>query len=463
MSQTPDTNQPADAADEVILSGSTWKAIWQMSWPTVLYMSTISLANFVEVWVAGRLGSDVQAAIGLGGQIWFFMIMLTVALSAGTTALVSRFWGARDHQTGIEAARQSLYFACIFGLSSAVLSIVICRPLLKLLGASAAVQQLGWDYLKFDLLSHIPLTIMWVGNAIFRAKGNARVPMITMGLVSCTVGLLDLVLCFWPFHYGISAFGFSWFIASCIGVVLTLTFLRQSDIGACVDFKGFFTGGISRSWLMRIMKIGMPACIQDLSWVGGNFALFLIFAYLANPTACQAAWAISLRIEEVLSAMPVYALGTAVATIVGQNLGAKNPQRATRAGWQTAALAVAYNTVIAFIMFVFARPMAELMSTNAAVIEYSTSAFQIIGLSEPFIALEIVLIGAMQGAGYTKWPMAITVIFLFILKLPLAWFLAVQQNLGIKGVWLSMALCATCIGLLCAWRFKQGAWKAQEV
>ncbi len=97
-------------ADDVIIRGTTWAAIWHMSWPLLLNMFTISIASFADVWVAGKLGSDTQAAIGICGQIGFFMIMLAVALSAGTTALVSRFWGAGDFKGAVEAARYSLIF-----------------------------------------------------------------------------------------------------------------------------------------------------------------------------------------------------------------------------------------------------------------------------------------------------------------------------------------------------------------
>lgn len=449
--------------DQVIIKGSTWAAIWHMSWPMVLYMSTISLANFTEVWVAGQLSSDIQAAVGIGSQIWYFMIMLTIALSAGTTALVSRYWGASDLETATQAARQSLYCALIFGFTSATIGILSCRFVLSLLGATPAVQQLGWDFLKFDLLSHIPLTLLWISNAIFRAKGNARIPMVSMGLVTSLVVLLDLGLCIWPLQLGISGLGVSWLLASIIGVILSLKFLRQSTIGGCVDFAGLFKGQLSHSWCWRIMKIGLPACIQDVAWVVGNFGLFVIFARLQDPTACQASWAVGLRVEEVLSSMPIYALSLAIATIVGQNLGANNPQRAELAGWQTAAVGVAYNTFIGALMFFLADWLAHLMSHNLAVVKYATSCFQILGLAEPFIALELILIGAMQGAGYTKWPMWVMVICLTVIKLPLAWYLSVHQHLGVNGTWISMSVCATAVGLLCAWRFKSGIWKSQQV
>src|SRR5690606_38776688 len=114
--------------DDVIVNGSTWAAIWYMSWPLLLQMSSVSLASFCDVWVAGRLGSEVQAAIGICGQIWFFMIIATVALSAGTTALVSRFWGARDLDMAVVAARYSMQFGLIFGVCSAIVGLAIARP-----------------------------------------------------------------------------------------------------------------------------------------------------------------------------------------------------------------------------------------------------------------------------------------------------------------------------------------------
>lgn len=455
--------EPATNRDDVIIHGSTWAAIWHMSWPLLLDMATLAVASFADVWVAGRLGSDVQAAIGLGGQIWFFMVILAVALSAGTTALVSRFWGARDREATVEAARQSLFFAVLFGLVSGGLGLLLARPLLRFLGASPAVEALGWDYLKFDLVGHFPFTILWVANSIFRAKGNARAPMIIRVLMTLMVIVFNFALCLWPLQMGISGIGLSWLISGCLSMGMSLILLSRSEIGACVDFRPILRRGISRQWFARLMRIGVPACLEDLAWVGGNFVLFLIFARTPDPTSCQAAWAVGLRLEEMVAGMPVYAFAMAVGTIVGQNLGARQPERAEAAGWQVAAIGASLNCAVGLTLCLGAYPIARMMSADLKVIEYSAQYLQVVGLSAPFVAVWLILFGAMRGAGYTRWPMIASTVCLIGLRLPLAWYLTIALGLGPVGTWLSVALTSVLVGLIAIWRFRTGVWKAVKL
>lgn len=449
--------------DDVIVNGSTWAAIWHMSWPLVIQMSTVSIASFCDVWIAGKMGSNVQAAIGICGQIWFFMIMLTVALSAGTTALVSRFWGARDFKTAEEAARQSMIFAFCFGTLSMIGGLIVCRPLLALLGASEEVQRLGWQYMSIDLLSQLPFTVVWITHAIWRAMGNARVPMINWAIMTTIILVLDYSFCIQPFQMGIGGIGLAWFIASLVGMTLNLIFLRKTKLAEAMTFKSMFESGLSRLWLMRLLKIGLPACVTDLAWVGGCFALFLIFAQTENPTACQAAWAVGFRLEEIVSCLPVYALSTAVATIVGQNLGAKKPDRAEKAGWQVAMVGGLFTLVVGIVLFLGAERFSSLMSSDPVVIAYTAQYFQVVGLCQPFVALWLILFGAMQGAGYTYWPMWASIVGLVLVRLPLAWFLTLKFNDGPLGCWLGVGFAAILLGILALWRYSTGVWKTQKV
>lgn len=448
------------ANDELIVSGNLWRAIWNLSWPLYLNMMIIAVATMSELWVGGRLGSAAQAAIGLGGQIWFFMIILVVALSAGTNALVARFWGANDMENAVMAARQSLMFSVFFGIFSCVLGLLICRPLLRMLGASPEVEQLGWDFLKFDMIGQIPITMHWVSNSIFRARGNTILPMLTMVLVVAMVVGLNIVLCLNPFHLGISGLGMSWTIASVLGLALSLYFQAKSPLKECMSLKG---PGISKEWFIRIMKIGIPACVQDLAWVGGNFVLLYILARTINPTSCEAAWAIGLRLEETFGGMPIYALSAAAATLIGQNLGAKQAKRAEIAGWKVTAIGGAYNLVVGVILFTLAEPIASLMSKDPLVIKYSSEYLRIVGLSQPFVAAWLILAGATQGAGYTKWPMVATCIALVGVRLPLAWYLTISLGMGPIGTWISLACSSLLVGLTLIWQFKYGSWKTQEV
>jgi putative MATE family efflux protein len=456
-------NLELNAADDIIVDGSTWAAIWHMSWPLLINMLTISVASFADIWVAGRLGSDAQAAIGIGGQVWFLMVLFAVALSAGTTALVSRHWGAREFDTAVEACRQSLIFALLFGIVSTILGLLCGPTLFKLFGASPSVQVAGWEFLKYDLLSQTPFTILWVVNAIFRAKGNARVPMLLWCVMTVLVIGLDIGLCLGPLHLGCAGIGLAWTCASVIGLSLGLYILRKSDVGHCLDLKLFKEHGISKEWMLKLFNIGLPACIQDLAWVGGNFLLFLIFAQTQDPTGCQAAWAVSFRTEEMIAGMPIYALSMAVATIVGQNLGAKKPERATRAGWQVAVLGSGYNLIVGLILMVFAQPIAHHMSTDAHVVAYCADYFLICGLTEPFLALWLILFGAMQGAGYTKWPMWVSSFCMTVVRLPVAWFFTIQMHWGPSGTWFGIALTTVAVGILAAWRFKTGVWRDQKI
>lgn len=449
--------------DDVIINGSLWAAIWHMAWPLLIQMSTVSLASFCDVWVAGKMGSEVQAAIGICGQIWFFMILVTVALSSGTTALVSRYWGARDLETAAEAAKQSMMFAFIFGTLSAATGLIAARFLLGALGASPEVQELGWQYMSVDMLSQLPFTIVWVSHSIWRARGNARVPMMVWILLTVIIITLDFTLCIYPFQMGIRGIGCAWVAAAVVGMTLNLVLLRGTELSACVDIKQLWETGFKKSWLFRILKIGLPACATDLAWIGGCFALFLIFARTANPTACQASWTVGFRLEEIVSCLPLHALSTAVATIVGQNLGALKPERAEKAGWQVAIAGVLFTSFVAAGLYFGARPLAALMSMDPQVVEYTTSYFKIIGLSQPFLAAWLILFGAMQGAGYTAWPMWASLVSLVILKLPLCWYLTVVMADGPTGCWWGIACSTALLGILAAWRFSTGVWKSQKV
>jgi putative MATE family efflux protein len=426
-------------------------------------MITIAVASFADVWVAGNLGPETQAAIGIGGQIWFFMTLLAIALSAGTTALVSRFWGARNFAGAAEAARNSLIFAFLFGFVSMAVGMVVARPLYHALGASPRVEELGWQYLQWDLLSQVPFTTLWVAHSIFRAKGDPRVPCFNWFVMMFLIIILDIGLCLSPLQLGVAGIGISWLAAAFVGLALNFYFLKRSDIKACVDFRPTLKNGLSMEWFKRLFNIGLPACVQDLSWVGGNFVLFTIFAQTPDPTSCQASWAVGLRLEEMIAGMPIYALAMAVGTIVGQNLGAKQPARAERAGWQCATIGGVFNAFVGLMMFIYALPIAQLMSHDAIVTQYTKQYLQIVGASEPMVALWLILFGAMQGAGYTKWPMMATAICLVGLRLPLAWYLTVTLKMAPNGCWLGIAASSILIGLIAIWRFRTGVWKTQKV
>jgi putative MATE family efflux protein len=450
-------------SEDVILAGSTWAAIWFMAWPIVLDFGAVSAAAFADLVVAGRLGSESQAAMGVGGQVWYLMIILVNAIPVGTLAIISRFWGERNVEQATEVARQSIIFAVLFGAATTVVGLIACKPLLVFLGATASVKAVAWQWLRLLILAQIPLTVRWILKYILRAKGDARLPMFSSLVFTALVIFLDIFLCLGAPHLGMAGIGYSWAIAGCVELAILAYFVKKSELGGCLSWQALGQHGISFSWIRKILAIGLPTCLQDMVWLFANFTLLIILAHTKDPTACQASWAIGVRLEETLATLPMYALARAASTIVGQSLGARKPERAITTARQVAIIGFAYCSLIALVMYVFAKPIAEMMTTSHAAVVYAVQYLQIVGLAQPFIALSITLFGAMQGAGYTRLPMIAEVATLLLLRLPLAWLLTIHFGLGPTGTWLAMSISVTTLSLLALWQFKKGSWELQRV
>jgi Na+-driven multidrug efflux pump len=197
--------------------------------------------------------------------------------------------------------------------------------------------------------------------------------------------------------------------------------------------------------------------------ITSNFALFVILARIANPTLGQATWAVGCRIEDVGTIMPMYALNLAIATIVGQNLGARKPERAERAGWYMVGAAALITSLFGLAMFVFAEPFAQSMTNDPAVVSQTVHYLQITAVSQPFIAAWLVISGALQGAGYTRAPMIWTVLCFDLVRPAIAWVLTTGSHGTLSGTWIAMASSAIMLGICMLLLFRRGSWKMQQI
>lgn len=448
---------------ELLIDGPIWKAIASMSIPMMLTALAVSAATFADAFVAGKLGADDLAAVGIGGQIWFGLILMAIAIASGANALVSRFWGARDYAQAMEAARQSLYCGVIFGTLSALIGYCTTDLLLHLLGASEHVAALGSSYLKLQFIAQLPMTMLWVCHSIFRARGDATLPTIVMGGVTSGVVLLDIALVLFPLHIGITGIGLSWLISTSVGCLAMFWLLKKSELAECIEISKARPINFSRLWMKRILNIGLPACMQDLAWVTSNFGLFIIFSLTKNPTDFQAAWAVGLRVEDVLAGLPIFAMSMGVATVVGQNIGAAKLDRAVRVGWHAAAYGCALMCLVGAIMFIGAEPIAKAMTNDPTVIQYSVQYLQILGVSEPIIVIWLILFGAMEGAGYTRIPMLFSFFCLLLIRLPIAYVLTLTLGWGAPGAWASFGLTGVIAAIGTALWYKRGSWKHHQI
>jgi putative MATE family efflux protein len=458
---SPPRAKQQEAPGNIIVDSSTWAAIWYMSWPLLLNMIMLSVSSFADVWVSGKLGTQAQAAVGVCAQLWFLVLLPSNALAYGATAGISRLWGAGQRSKADTVAWQCMWVSLLMGFCATIFGLLVAPMFLQAQGASKEVALVAQDYLRFYLLAQCPGYVHWICNAIFRARGNAFVPFNIIVVFTVLVVLLELVFCLGPFHLGIAGIGLAWLCAEIVAALLSIVSLKA--IMSPPKFSGAIGDHISQSLVtvFNYVKIGFPAALQECTWFVGSFFLIAILSRLANPTACQAAWTIGIRMEELIAATPLYALMGSARTIIGQNLGAGRADRAEKAGWQLAFIGVAFECVVALGMFFFAGTIAHTMSSDPLVVNYATIFFQVVALSEPFVALWYVLFGAMQGAGYMQVPMWVNVFGMIVVRVSAAALLT--TTMCTTGAWISIAGSSVIAALLAVWLFKRGTWKHQQI
>ena len=444
-----------------LVTGNLWHAIWTMSWPLLLTTIANSLVSLTDVKVASLLGSHNQAAVGLAENIIFMFMVFILSLGVGTTAIVARAFGARDQKEMILAAGQSFAFSVIMGLILSCTAGLCAQYMIGLFTRSQQVFEAARTYLNAYSLVLIPYSVSIIANALFRAIGDSKKPLIvvsTMTAINITLDVL-LVVYQWPVK-GLGIVGMAWagLIAALIGATLSLFLVRRSILAPCLGK----IWPVHKDILRRLSAIGLPSAFQRLGWTLSVFVVFFILDKCQDSVAALASWTIGMRVESLIY-MPLMALSLAVSSIIGQNLGANETDRAIQAGWRVTNIGIIMMVILGFGLFAFAGPVARSMSTDIGTIAYTTSYLRINCLAEPFLALAMVLTGALQGAGDTKSPMWFTIITNWLVRLPLAYFLAIALHLGPEGVWWAMTTSILLQAVLVTWRFHSKAWLTVKV
>jgi putative MATE family efflux protein len=439
-----------------LATGSLMKAIWSMSWPLMVTTVSTSLVGLADMHVAGYLGSASQAAVGVSEQVLFILMIFIMSTGVGTQALVSRATGAEDQEEAARATGQSILFAVLTGLALLIMAKLGAHKIVGLFSRSAEVADFGAHYLSIYCLYLIPFSLLNIINSAFRAIGDSRTTLIIM-LVCTTVNIAGdylTVLHNWPVAgMGVAGIAWSGVIGTSVGACVAICFLLRSPLKGCTAYMFTFIGPV----ISKIVKIGIPAALQRLGWGLSTFVIFFILRCLEKPTEALAAWTIGIRVEGLVF-MPLMALSLAVASIVGQNLGAKQEERAFKAGWHVTFIGLGMMLTSCALLIIFSEPLSDIMTRDHTTSAITASYIRYNAYGGPFLALAMVLSSALQGAGDTKTPMIISYIANWVIRLPVAYFFAINMNMGPDGAWLSMTLSVAVMGILTAWRYQSKAW-----
>ena len=428
-------------------------------------MMVQSANGFLDSFFIGGLGTKALAASGIGMNLNFLLMSAAMAVTVGTGAIVARSIGEGDVEQARTATRQSLGLIVLIGAASALAMLALSGSLLKFQGLDAPTRALAAPYLHVILLGlPIQFVMLTLGGAIRGLGDTVRPFWVTLG--ACAVhALFNYLLIYGNLgapRMGLTGGAVALLLSQIVAVGIFIAFLPRTALGRL--WRGDWRP--RREWAVRLMRIGLPAAGQQVLRVGSMTLFQTLIGRFGEGSAAIAALNIGLR-SESLAFMPGFGYAMAAAAFVGQNLGARQGERARRGAWQATFQAAVVMSALGVVFFFLAEPFARLFvrggdgAEKAETIALAVSYLRIAAFSEPFLAFGMVLTGALQGAGETRGPTYLTAITMVGLRLPLAAVLL--HYFGIHGAWLAMSLSTVVQGLAVIVLFRRGSWLRQEV
>ena len=441
-------------------SGSLNRAILLLAIPMILEMVLESLFAVVDVFWVGRLGADAVATVGLTESLLSLVFAIGLGLSLSTTAMVARRIGEKDPAAAAVAGVQAI----ILGLTVAVLVGAPCvfyaPQLLRLMGASPEIIRVGSGYARIALGGGGVIVMLFLNNAIFRGAGDAAIAMRLLWVSNVINLVLDPCLIFgWgPFpKLGVTGAALATFSGRSIGVLYQFYRLLRGTERIRVLRNQV---KVNFQVLLRLLRVSLTGILQfaiaHTSWIG------LVRIVSIFGSAALAGYTIAIRVL-IFVILPSWGLSNAAATLVGQNLGAKQPERAQTSVWRTGFYNMLFLGFIGVIFLLFATPIVRLFSNDPVVVPRAATCLRILSYGNIGYAYGMVMLQAFNGAGDTVTPTYVHFFGFWILEIPLAYFLAITAHLGANGVYISIVIAEGAIAAAGILLFRRGRWKGQQI
>ena len=435
--------------------GSIRKAVFLLAIPMILELSLESVFAVVDMFFVGKLGQNAIATVGLTESVITIIYSIAIGLSTAATAVVARRIGEKNPEAAAHAGAQAIIIAMIATVVLSIAGIVFAANVLQLMGASAEVVKEGTVFTRIMLGGSVAIMLLFLINGIFRGAGNAAMAMKSLWIAS----IINIILCPIFIHYfGLKGAAIATVIGRSTGVVYQCYHLFKGS-GILKFHANYFKwdGKIIRS----IINIASPATIQFVIASGSWIVLARLVAETGGTTA-SAGYQIAIR-NVVFFILPAWGLSNAAATLVGQNLGAKQPHRAEQSVLITAKYNALFMGFVMLLFLFFATPIIKLFTQDIAVIKFGVQALQIMGAGYIFYGLGMVMIQALNGAGDTKTPTIINLVCFWAFQIPLAYFLAKGLDWKSTGAFIAIPIAETMIALVAWYYFRKGKWKEVKV
>lgn len=441
-------------------SGSIGRAILLLSIPMVLEMAMESIFAVVDIFFVSKLGPDAVATVGITESILTLVYAIAIGLSMATTAIVSRRIGEKDTDGAARATVQSIIIGFIISIPVTIAGIFFAPELLRLMGANdRMVSELFW-YTTIMLGSNTIIMLLFIINAVFRGAGDAAISMRVLWLANLFNLILDPLLIFGygPFpELGIMGAAVATTIGRGLGVVFQFYQLAGKSKRIRIN-KSHIT--YDSDLIKRLLRLSLGGIGQYIiatsSWIG----LVRIIAIFGAEAL--AGYTIAIRVV-IFSLLPSWGMSNAAATLVGQNLGAGKPHRAEKSVWITGAINMICLVLVGIIFYTFAEAFIRLFTAEPNVVSFGADCLRIVSFGYVFYAWGMVMAQAFNGAGDTDTPTIINFICFWLIEIPLAYLLAITLDMEGEGVFYSIVIAESLLGVIGIWLFRKGTWKMQKV
>jgi putative MATE family efflux protein len=441
-------------------AGSLNRAILLLAIPMVLEMVLESLFAVVDVFWVGRLGADAVATVGLTESLLSLVFAVGLGLSLSTTAMVARRIGEKDPPGAAVAGVQAIALGLAISALMGIPCFFYAPQLLRLMGASPQIVAVGSGYARIALGGSGAIMMLFLNNAIFRGAGDAAIAMRLLWVSNIINLVLDPCLIFgWgPFpKLGVTGAALATFTGRSIGVLYQFYRLLRGSERIRILRQQI---RLNFSVLWRLLRVSLTGILQfavaHVGWIG------LIRIVSIFGSAALAGYTIAIRIV-IFVILPSWGLSNAAATLVGQNLGAKQPDRAEESVWRTGFYNMLFLGGIGVVFIFFAEPIVRLFTQDPVVVPYAASCLRILSFGNVAWAYGMVMLQAFNGAGDTITPTLVNFVGFWLLEIPLAYFLAIPVGMHSSGVFLSIVIAEAFIAAVSMILFKRGRWKRQKI
>lgn len=441
--------------------GNIRTAIFLLAIPMILELSLESVFALVDMYFVGKLGQNAIAVVGYTESMITIIYSLAIGLSTAATAIIARRVGEKDTEDASTSAAQALMISGVFSVALSVVGVIYSDELLRFMGASDDVIAEGKSFTSIMFGSSAVIVYLFLINGIFRGAGNAALAMKSLWIASLINIILDPL-----FIYGL--FGWEGWglegaaIATCVGRGAGVAY----QVFHMVKGSGIIKIKVSDftpDWkiIKSMLQLAWPATFQFVIASGSWIVLTRLVADTGG-TAASAGYQIAIR-NVVFFILPAWGLSNAAATLIGQNLGANQVERAEK----SVMLATKYNAIfMSMVMAIFiflSQPIVSFFTNDAEVIRIGVQALQIIGSGFIFYGIGMVMMQAMNGAGDTKTPTIINFVGFWLVQIPLAYFLTKDVGFSLEGAFWAVPIAETLIAVVAYYIFKLGRWKTIKV